>query len=436
MIDLQAEETKPVNAFLVADLETSSNSKPLAELHGLVTTLGLHDCGQLVLPRRVLTPQYGLGTGKAEEIVFLAKEAEADCIIFDFEIAPTQQRNWEKLASIPVYDRHEVILRIFASRAKTKEAVLQVELAKLNYALPRLAHTYGDMSRQRGGSYGSKGAGETQLEIDRRGIQSKIEQLKGELAKVVKERETNRKRREKIPLPTCALVGYTNAGKSSLLNALTGSGVFVEDKLFATLDPTTRRLSIPGSSGILLTDTVGFISNLPHSLVNAFKSTLEEASRANLLLIVLDASDPSVLDHLETVNKVLAEIGADTQERIMVLNKVDALSKPSENCIEFPLGSANIAFEKLSSQYPESICVSAKTKEGFAELNEKICTSLFGPEENYFLPFDVDEGQSDVNSILAEIRRTGVLGKNEWQEDGVYITARVSKKMAGLLQKI
>ena len=218
-----------------------------------------------------------------------------------------------------------MILRIFASRAQTKEAVLQVELARLTYSLPRLSHMYGDLARQRGGSYGSKGSGETQLELDRRQTEDKIVQIKKELEQVTQTRRTQRKQRERNSFRNCALVGYTNAGKSSLLNALTGADVFVENKLFATLDPTTRKFSLGEGSTILLTDTVGFISNLPHTLINAFRSTLEEASFADLLLIVVDASDPECRKQYEQVIKVLGEIGADKIPRLVLLNKWDAV---------------------------------------------------------------------------------------------------------------
>ena len=283
MYEVEEEAQKKVRCLLVIPQWVHPQ-----ELKNLVKTLDMEVADLVTLPEKTSSAsiaRFGIGSGKAQEIAQLAEAQEADCIIFDTEITPTRQRNWETLAGIPVFDRQEVILRIFAQRARTKEAVLQVELAQLTYSLPRLAHSYGDMARQRGGSYGAKGAGETKLELDRRSIQNRIVQVKRELEKVVQERQTQRKRREKIPLPTCALVGYTNAGKSSLLNALTGSQVLAQDKLFATLDPTTRRLSIAGGTGLLLTDTVGFISNLPHSLVDAFKSTLEEAVQAQLLLV-------------------------------------------------------------------------------------------------------------------------------------------------------
>ena len=328
MVEVQQEEEKKARALLIGAPNKGKGSKPDAkpeELEGLVKTLGMETAGIIVLNRIEPTPAYGIGTGKTKEIAAKAKELFADCIIFDWEIDPTKQRNWEKLCSIPVFDRNEVILRIFASRAQTKEAVLQVELARLTYSLPRLSHMYGDLARQRGGSYGSKGSGETQLELDRRQTEDKIVQIKKELEQVAQTRRTQRKQRERNSFRNCALVGYTNAGKSSLLNALTGADVFVENKLFATLDPTTRKFSLGEGSTILLTDTVGFISNLPHTLINAFRSTLEEASFADLLLIVVDASDPECRKQYEQVIKVLGEIGADKIPRLVLLNKWDAV---------------------------------------------------------------------------------------------------------------
>ena len=240
VIDLAEEQSKKIRTVLVG-----APKAEISELEGLVDTLGYEVARAMTLSRLEENPVYGLGKGKAAEIAALAAELDADIIIFDFELSPRKQRNWEKLANIPVIDRQEVILRIFASRAQTKEAVLQVQLARLEYSLPRLAHSYGDMARQRGGNFGAKGSGETQLELDTRKVREKIAQVKRELAQVVRNRQTQRKRRERYALPTCALAGYTNAGKSSLLNALTGADVFVENKLFATLDPTTRKLHLP-----------------------------------------------------------------------------------------------------------------------------------------------------------------------------------------------
>lgn len=408
MSELLTTQEEPVRAFLVGK---DDGTYPINELYGLVTTLGMTIRGSILLSRFVPTPQFGIGTGKAHEIIAQAKELDAECIILDFEISPTQQRNWEKEAHFPVFDRNEVIIRIFAQRAQTKEAVLQVQLAQLQYAMPRLAHSYGDMARQRGGNYGSKGSGETQLEIDRRDIKDQIAQIKAELKKVIKERETMRKRREKVPLPSCALVGYTNAGKSSLLNSLTGSLVFVEDKLFATLDPTTRRLALTGSTSILLTDTVGFIRNLPHTLIDAFKSTLEEASRADLLLIVLDASDTDVFGQYETVCSVLKEIGADTNKRLIILNKTD-----KEEC------ERNISLFRLKEEEKQLLEVSAKTAAGFVQFKEAIADTLFGTVKEYSIPLSNTD-------TLNEIRKNGVLISSEWTEDAINIKARMSEAL-------
>lgn len=368
MINIADEQTKAVRAFLVGIAEETgqdeNESTILFELSSLIRTLGMEVADKCVLQHRNMQPKFGIGSGKAAEIVNAAKEIEADCIICDFELSPTHQRNWEQLAQLPVFDRQEVILRIFASRAQTKEAVLQVELARLCYSLPRLAHMYGSMARQRGGNYGAKGSGETQLELDRRTVQQKIGRIRQRLAKVLKERETMRKRRNKVPVLSCTLVGYTNAGKSSLLNALTGADVFVEDKLFATLDPVTRRVHMPNGSNIVLTDTVGFISKLPHGLIDSFKSTLEETVFADILLIVLDASDLNVLLQYKTVIQVLDEIDAKQSVQIIVLNKTDAT--------DF------LILENLLMEFPQAVPVSATSKTGLKSLLTRIETAISG----------------------------------------------------------
>lgn len=364
--DVQAEEEKKTRAWLVG-LPLLENPNGLAELQGLIWTLGMEEAGQTILSRLDVQPAYGMGSGKAKEIRDAALLAQADCIIMDWELDPTKQRNWEKLCGVPVFDRQEVIIRIFASRAQTREAVLQVELARLEYSLPRLAHMYGDLARQRGGNYGAKGSGEKQLELDRRQTRLKIQQVKEELKKVRQNRATQRKRRQKIPLPALALCGYTNAGKSSLLNALTGSDALVENKLFATLDPLTRRMKCQASE-ILLTDTVGFISNLPHQLIDAFKSTLEEAALADALLIVLDSSDPNALEEAATVLKVLEQIGAGQKPRLVVLNKIDALESPDGEVSERLL----VQLAALKERFPDALEASAKSGAGLDLIKQKI----------------------------------------------------------------
>ena len=385
MYEVQAEESKKTRAFLVG-LPLAENPGGLSELQGLIWTLGMEEAGQTILSRLDVQPAYGMGSGKAKEICEAAACAEADCIIMDWELDPTKQRNWEKLADLPVFDRQEVIIRIFASRARTREAVLQVELARLEYSLPRLAHMYGDLARQRGGNYGAKGAGEKQLELDRRQTRLKIQQLKAELSKVRQNRAVQRKRRQKIPLPSVALCGYTNAGKSSLLNALTGSDALVENKLFATLDPLTRRVKIADEQ-ILLTDTVGFISNLPHQLIDAFKSTLEEAALADALLIVIDASDPNALEQARTVRAVLQEIGADQKKALVALNKIDALEEGAaapaitvnQNGAADPAVLASQQVAALRADFPDALEISAKSGAGLKELKAAICAVLKKP---------------------------------------------------------
>lgn len=362
-------EEQKVRCFLVGETSNTDSGDNLAELSSLAETLEMEIAGKMILTRREMSPVYGMGSGKAKEISGIAHETESDCIIFDFDIEPTKQRNWEKLAKIPVLDRQEVILRIFAARAQTKEATLQVELARLIYSLPRLAHSYGDMARQRGGNYGSKGSGETQLELDARRIREKIAQVKKELARVEQNRQTQHKKRIKYGIPTCALVGYTNAGKSSLLNALTGADVLVENKLFATLDPTTRRIKTKNGTSLLITDTVGFISRLPHTLIDAFKSTLSEAKDADLLFLVLDASSENCLKEYESVCNVLKEIGAEKSEHVILLNKADIAEENSDNTLQ------------LSARFPEAIWTSAKTKQGLDVLME-LAEQMFLPNKN------------------------------------------------------
>lgn len=376
VIDLADERSRAIRAVLVG-----APKRDTAELEGLVATLGYEIVRVVSLARLEENPVYGLGKGKAAEIASLATALTADIIIFDFELSPRKQRNWEQLAKLPVIDRQEVILRIFASRAQTKEAVLQVQLARLEYSLPRLAHSYGDMARQRGGNFGAKGSGETQLELDSRKVRERIAQVKRELSQVVRSRDTQRRRRERFSLPVCALAGYTNAGKSSLLYALTGAAVRIEDKLFATLDPTTRKLRLAPPlavdasdegaytppATVLLTDTVGFISNLPHSLINAFHSTLEAVQRARLILLVLDASAPCVESQYATVVSVLEEIGANHTPRMVVLNKTDMLSSDTSQLI------------RLRALFPDAVAVSAKTRAGFDELLAQIYGALRPP---------------------------------------------------------
>ena len=264
-----------------------------------------------------------MGKGKCDEISEQVGDLKCDVIIFDNEITPGQQRNWEELTKILVIDRHEVILDVFAERAQTKEAVLQVQLARLEYSLPRLRRAWTHLDRQRGGGVTQRGEGEAQIELDQRMLRDKISSTKKEIKQVSSRRVTSRKKRQRIPLATIAIVGYTNAGKSTLLNQITGSTVLSEDKLFATLDPTSRRAKLPGGRTVILTDTVGFIRKLPHRLIDAFKATLEEALVADILLHVVDFSSPEYRDHLLATQEVLNELGAADKDTIIVYNKID-----------------------------------------------------------------------------------------------------------------
>lgn len=408
MVEVKEEMERVPRALLVGE-----PGNDLQELKGLVRTLGYDIIQRLTLTRLEVHPAYGMGTGKAQEINELAHSIEADCIIFDFNIEPRKQRNWEELTGLSCFDRQEVIIRIFADRALTREAVLQVELARLQYSLPRLAHMNRDLSRQRGGAFGNKGSGETQLELDSRKVREKIQSVKKELLEVEVNRQTQRKSRGKFP--SCALVGYTNAGKSSLLNSLTGADAFVQDQLFATLDPTTRKLPMNDGSSVLITDTVGFISNLPHSLIDAFKSTLEEATFADLLLIVLDSADPEALEQYETVCDVLEEIGADKNPRLILLNKFDKAKDEAEENLQ-----------KLRLKFPEALCVSAKDQWGFDELKDKIYDILLGEILECVIPV------TQV-PLINELKKAGCIQNEEWLDDGVHITARATGRLLALL---
>ena len=313
--------------------EEEESSSLLTELGELVSTLGIEIADSVLAKSRQMHKKLLCGKGKAAEICELARAHECDVIVIDNNLAPSQQREWEALSDLCVIDREEVILDIFAKRAHTREARLQVELARMQYALPRLARMWGHLDRESAGSGGaggggaSRGMGEKQIEVDRRLAHMSIDRCKRELEVVRKQRKTQRKEREKLATPHGAIVGYTNAGKSTLLNRLSGSEVMAKDMLFATLDTTTRRIELPDGQPLLITDTVGFVRNLPHRLVEAFKATLEESVLADFLIHVLDASAPEIETFHETTLKVLGELGAADKKIITVLNKIDSVSR-------------------------------------------------------------------------------------------------------------
>ena len=304
MIDLEAEKQAHIlRAFLVGLQHQNEDEKTISsqldELAELVRNLNMIPLTpEIVKVRSGAHIRYRIGSGKAAELAQLAQECEADVMVFDTDLTPSQQRNWERLFGGAVIGREEVILDIFADRASTKEAVLQVELARLEYSLPRLTRKWTHLSRQRGGGVSNRGQGEAQIETDRRLLRKRILQLKEELALVRKQRDTQRKARIRRPVVQGAIVGYTNAGKSTLLNQLTGAGIPANNRLFDTLDTTSRQLKVSDNLEVILSDTVGFIAKLPHHLVDAFRATLEELEYADLLLHVIDASDPRREEHI------------------------------------------------------------------------------------------------------------------------------------------
>ncbi len=329
------------------------------ELKGLADTLGLENVGEFMIKLRETHARLLCGEGKAEELRAAALESGADSVVFNHILSPTQQRNWEELTGLTVYDRQELILKIFASRAKTKEATLQTDLARLEYALPRLTHSHADLSRQRGGRYGTKGSGEQKLELDRREIRKRIIRIKDELIRIRQDRTTMRKKRDRLEGASCALVGYTNAGKSSLLNALTKADVLAESKLFATLDPTTKKLTVGLGSTLLITDTVGFIRELPHGLVEAFRATLEEALNADYLVHVLDSADADIMERYKATRTVIDELKIGDKPALVVFNKCDLIADPLRKA-------------ELASLFPGALFVSCKTREGLEELSERL----------------------------------------------------------------
>jgi GTP-binding protein HflX len=366
MFDVREKPSQVEEAFLIGacfDRRRMDDARDLlVELEELVNTLGIRVIHSELVHAREMTPRHLIGKGKARELMDMAKAMEADCIIFDNELSPAQQRAWEQESNLCVIDRHEVILDIFNMRAQTREARLQVEMARLEYSLPRLARMWMHLDRQGGGGSGGAGAargeGEKQIEVDRRLANRRLDRVRAELEAVKKQRDTMRKERVRVPMPHAAIVGYTNAGKSSLLNRLTESDVLAEDKLFATLDTTTRRLELPDGQKLLVTDTVGFIRNLPHDLVQSFRATLEEAVLADFLIHVVDASAPTAEEFHRTTTEVLEELGAGDKRVLLVLNKVDLVDEA--RLIE------------LRHHFPDAALVSVKDGTGMEELANRL----------------------------------------------------------------
>jgi len=395
--------------------KTWDASNPLEELYGLAVTAGAEVVGTLVQKRLKPDPGTYIGKGKVEELSGLVKARKADLVIFDNDLSPAQVRNLEKLTATRVIDRTELILDIFATRARTHEARLQVELAQLEYALPRLRRMWTHLGRIKGG-IGMRGPGEQQLEEDRRVISRRITDLKRELKEVERRRaQTVAARRDEI---TLSLVGYTNAGKSTLMNALTNAGVFVEDALFATLDTRTRRWHLPGWGYVLLSDTVGFIRDLPHHLVASFRATLEEVREADLLLHVIDASNPYAPQQAKAVQQVLSELGCAEKPTIHVLNKADRV--PDRSYIEL-----------LRANLKNTVVVSAKTGIGLDQLAQRVLETL---KEQFAL---VEVSYHAGNGRLAHYMRAHAIPESVQQVNGRVVTrCRVPPAAIGRIRQM
>lgn len=401
--------------------EADESEALLEELGELVSTLGIGIVEKVLVRSREMHKKFLCGTGKAAEIVELAKAHQCDCIVFDNQLAPSQQREWEKAANISVIDREEVILDIFAQRAQTKEARLQVELARMQYALPRMARMWGHLDREGGSGGGqgggaARGMGEKQIEVDRRMAHVRIDRARRELEEVRKQRATQRKEREKMETPHAAIVGYTNAGKSTLLNQLSGADVMAKDMLFATLDTTTRKIELPDGQPLLITDTVGFVRNLPHRLVEAFKATLEEAVLADFLIHVLDATSPEIERFHETTLKVLGELGAVEKTTITVLNKIDLVTDPDR-------------LAELRHLYPNALRISAFTGMGMEGLLQK-CSEVLADRvrrRRYRIP----QSRADLMGML---HRDAKVLSTDYEENDILVTAVVPAAIAGRLE--
>ncbi|HZK25949.1 MAG TPA: GTPase HflX [Thermoclostridium sp.] len=394
---------------------TSEAEISLLELAELAKTAGAMVVDTILQKRPSKDSTYLIGKGKLTEVSRIVQAKEIDLIIVDDELSGSQLRNIEEFTNTKVVDRTGLILDIFGQRAKSREGRVQVELAQLNYVMPRL-QGLGTVLSRLGGGIGTRGPGETKLETDRRHIRRRIDFLKKQLDEIQNQRQTVRREREKNKVPVVALVGYTNAGKSTLLNALCSADTFVEDKLFATLDTTTRRLELGDNIAVLLSDTVGFIRKLPHHLVQAFKSTLEEAVLADLLLIVVDATDPFSIDHIRVVNEILSDLGASGNSSILIWNKWDMV----DDDFHTPY---------LRDEYTQ-INVSALTGQGFEELKEIMRNKLKPSTAKVRLRIPFSEGW-----VLPFLYENGVVNQVDYEDDVSVVDAEVDRKCIGQIQK-
>ncbi len=400
----RTEIRKSENAFLVGvsygDQTTEVVKEHLSELKMLAETAGAKVVGQITQKLRKINPQYFIGKGKALQIIEQAKILNVKLIIFDDELNPGQVKNFLRLAkNIKIIDRNGLILDIFRKHAQTREAKTQVELAQLEYILPRLTRQWSHLERQMGGIGTLAGMGESQIEVDRRLIRQRISKLKKNLTFIEKERQTQSKRRKDEY--RVALVGYTNAGKSTLMRALSGEDVFIQDQLFATLDTTIRKVQLDKYHSILLSDTVGFIRKLPHDLVASFRSTLLEVLESNLILVVLDAASDQVSEHLKTIGEVLKELGAERYEALTVLNKIDLISE-------------NGKMNYLKRKYPDAIMVSAKDQLRLDRLIAEMKKLMNADYETVEITFSYEQGKE-----LAKAQENVEVLERHYQNDSI-----------------
>ena len=415
-------ETRPKKGqerALLIGLEKEGVSKwdlrdSMEELRELASSAGAEVVDTVTQKLQRPTAPYYIGKGKAELIKDSFQHRHVTSVIFDDELSPAQGRNLENLLSRKVLDRTQLILDIFAQRARSREGRLQIELAQLQYLLPRLTRMWHHLSRQTGG-IGTRGPGETQLEVDRRRVQERIARLERELEEVRKTRAVQRQGRKRHQWPTAAVVGYTNAGKSTLLNLLTGADVVTEDRLFATLDPTTRSLILPNKQRLLLTDTVGFLRKLPHTLIESFKATLEEVSEADLLVHVVDLSHSRIDEHMTAVDAVIKELDAFGKQTVIVFNKTDAAENPE-------------LIESYLKRFPGSVAISARTGAGVGNLVQALQDSLSAWRLHSRFRIPVSE-----SALIAEIHRVGHVLELRYEGGDAVIVANVPPQLESKL---